>query len=253
MSIVKKLKNQSVVVAVLENVTDFSKYERLETVNRAVAQVHVNQLMESFVKFGTGSVVIRVLETKAFGKKRYFVADGQHSIDALTPLEMGATVIVVKLLEDTPIQVSKYIATLNNSNKAWGTSSFVKAYCNDDVHVREYDLFNEMKKVHNLTVTDLEYIFMVKHNEFKSGEMTFIDEEDGLKLLNAIVKIKPIYKKAYVRRSLIKLFRASKDYNKFADALVKENIKYPEDEQQAYAEAKIVFERVFRKKADKVS
>jgi len=93
--------------------------------------------------------------------------------------------------------------------------------------IREYKKLAEVKKEHGFTITDLLYIYLgngsSKENKmFKGGNLTFIDEADSDKLLKAVVKVKNhIPNKAFVRRSLYKMMRMAKDYNKFADAIIK--------------------------------
>ncbi len=216
----------SITVKVLTNVSDFSAYKSLKESNRDTNETHIKKLMESFVQYGTGGVVVTIVKTSAFsGKNELYTADGQHTIIALERLGMSATVIIVRLVEDTPLKVTQYISTLNNNAKAWSTNNFLSAFASNGI--TEYKKMSNFKAEHGFTITDLLYIFLgnggAKENKlFKSGTMKFIDEKDSTKLMNAVVKVMNVIpNKAYCRRSLYKVMRVAKDYNKMAKAILK--------------------------------
>jgi hypothetical protein len=221
----KTFKAQSVLVKFIPNVVDFSKYKFLSEQNRKVDEGQVKKLMDSFEMFGVAAANMTVIKSAAFsGKDELYIGDGQHSMVAAGRLGIGLNVSIVKLVNDTPLNVTKYIATLNNNSKAWSTNNFLTAFSNNGIY--EYTKLAAVKREHGLTITDLLYIYLgggsTKENKmFKGGVLNFIDEKDSDKLLKAVVKVKNVIpNKAYVRRSLYKMMRMAKDYDKFAKAIL---------------------------------
>jgi hypothetical protein len=221
----KKNEPASTIISITPNVKDFRKFKFLSERNRTVDETQVKKLMDSFSTYGTASTKITIVKSKAFsGKDELFTADGQHTMVAATRLGLGVNVFVVRLAEDTPLNVTKYIAALNNNSKAWSTNNFLTAFANNGIY--EYKKLADVKIQHGLTITDLLYIYLgggsTKENKmFKNGTLNFIDEADSDKLLMAVVKVKNVIpNKAYVRRSLYKMMRMTNDYDKFAKAII---------------------------------
>lgn len=244
----KKNKSQSVVVARLENVTDFSNYKRLEIINRSVDKTQVAKLVESFEEFGTAGSEIIIIETKAWGKKEYYIADGQHRIEASKITGLGVNVTIVRLLVDTPFNVTKYIATLNNTSKSWSNNNYTKSY--SSIGIYEYQIFEEVGRKCKLLTNDLQYIFLggasAKHvKDYKSGRMNFINEDKSYEMLTALMKCRTrIPNKTFVRRALYKLFLITNDYNFVADAIIDSRIKeYSENEAIFYDQIVNVYKR----------
>lgn len=203
-------------------------------INRPVDEAQVKVLMEEF-KMGTARVIITLIRTKAFtGSYELYIADGQHSLVACKRLGIPFNIIVIELDEDTKMGVTKYVAVLNNSSKAWSTTNYLNAYC--DNGVPEYIKAVKVIAETGLTVTDFEFIYLgsgggKEHKAFKNGTMKFFNEADSDKLLEAIVMVKPhVPNKAYVRRSLFKVMRMTNDYQKFAKVIVKASISLAENE-----------------------
>lgn len=244
----KKIKNKSIVVARLENVTDFSNYKKLELINRSVDKSHVAKLVESFEEFGTGGADITIIETKAWGKKEHYQADGQHSIEASVITGLPLNVTIVRLLVDTPFNVTKYIATLNNSAKSWSNNNYTKSYAS--IGIYEYQVFEEIGRKCKLLTNDLQYIFLggasAKHvKDYKSGRMNFVNEDKSFELLTALMKCRTrIPDKTFIRRALYKLFLITNDYNFVADAIIDSRIKeYSENEAMFYDQIVNVYKR----------
>jgi len=170
---------KTIVIERINDVTDFSRFKRLPNKNRTVAKNQVKALVESFRRFGGGASTIIIIKTYAFGKKaRYYIADGQHRIEAAELINETMDVKIMQLSDDTTLNVTQYIATLNNNAKAWSTINFLKAFA--DNGLVEYKLMLDIKDTTKLSITDLLYIFMgnggTKENKaFKSGEMKFAD------------------------------------------------------------------------------
>ena len=236
----------------------YSKYLRLPNHhNRGVDGSQVNAIKDSFSSFGTASAVIRILRTSVFdGVETEYIIDGQHSIVAASRLSLPLNVFIVKLHEDTLMNVLKYIALLNNTSKAWSNNNYIKAF----YHIPEYKIFDDYMKKSGLTTTDMLHIFMggaSKNHEvksFKNAELKFIDFEDSEKMLDIVVKVKPyIPNKSYARRSVYKVLRAAKDYNKMGKAIItcakhlaKANTKFSENETDFQAHLTEIYRAEFK-------
>jgi hypothetical protein len=243
-----KPKMKSVVVARLQNVKDFSNYQKLELINRLINKKHVLKIVESYEEFGTAGSEVIIIETKAWGQKEYYIADGQHRIEASILTALGINVTIVRLLEDTPFNVTKYIATLNNTALSWNNNNYTKSYAS--IGIYEYQVFEEIMRKFKLLTNDLQYIFLggasVKQvKEYKSGRMTFDNEEKSFKMLNALMKCRsrvPNY--TFVRRSLYKLFLLTDDYDFVANAIIDSRIKeYSSNEAMFYDQIVNVYRR----------
>jgi|TARA_R110000824_G_scaffold212652_6_gene398920 hypothetical protein len=235
---------KSVLIDSLENVTNFDKYPVLDGVNRKVDQTQVNNLVTSFQAFGTLSSVIVVIETNAFGngETQRFRADGQHRIVAAELLGIGLAVRVIRLVEDTTMNVSRLISVLNSSNKAWSTLNFLNTFCANDIE--EYKTFKSIMKETSLTITDLLNIFtgsgsQKSMNEFKDGRLIFVNEKDSMRMLKAVVMIKGVIpNKAFCRRGIYNILRTSKTYTKTANAIIEasKTITFSENEREFKAQ-----------------
>jgi len=253
---------KSRLVEIIEDVTNFKKYKCIEDKNRKPKEEHIKTLMDSFRIFGTASAVVRIIRTRAInGVLGDYIADGQHSIKAAERLSLGLTVIIVELVEDTALNITQYIAMLNNNSKAWSTNNFLGAYSSNEIS--EYKIFDRLKKQHGLTITDLLHIFLggagTKENKlFKSGELKFDDCEDSMTMLEAVVSIiNVIPKKSFCRRSLYKVMRLAKDYKRLAKAILKAAVcletaeaKFSENEFEFHDHLIKIYKKEFKNKVD---
>jgi hypothetical protein len=244
------VKPQSNLVKVLTNVTNFSKYKVIDT-NRPTKEAHVKRLVESFKCFGTSAAHLKVVQTRAIsGKLEHYIADGQHTRIAAERTNLPLTVFIVELLEDTAFNVTQYIAMLNDTSKNWSSGNYVKAFSGNEIS--EYKLFNDTMTETGLKATDLLQIFLntTTTKEFKSGAMKFPDVDDSLELLKATKMVKEIIpNKAFVRRSLYKVFRMAKDYKRMAKAIINASkhpaFKYSENEQELYNQLILIYRSEF--------
>jgi len=238
---------KSITVEIINECRDYDRFTSLSgSFNRPKDETHIRRLMASFTEFGTNTLRLEVVLSSAFtGVDVEYLADGQHSIIACKRLGLPFSVIIIRLVEDTPLNVTKYISTLNNSSKSWSTNNFLASFAANGIP--EYKRMQEEKNRYGLTVTDLLNIFMgnggAKENkQFKSGEMRFVDETRSTELLHAVVRIMPyIPNKAYIRRSLYKIMRMTSDYKRLAEAIVNagEHLRagasaFPENEADFY-------------------
>lgn len=212
---------EAVQVEFVSNSTDYDKIENLSgSFNRDVNKTHVANLKKAIEKTGSGGVVIKVIKTKAFKNKvQYINGDGQHRLQACKELGLPFSYVVVQLVEDTPLNVTKYIAMHNEVVVKWGGDSYLNSYALNGIE--EYKTFKKVKEANSLTNTDLLKIFGVSNTEFKSGVMKFENEANSMELLKAIVEVKPhVPNKAFVRRSLFKVFDNPSEYSKLATAII---------------------------------
>lgn len=235
--------------------SEYLKYKELQQRNRKKTETHIKVLMESFAMYGTAGARVIIIKTKAInGKTEYYIADGQHSIVAASRLGLTLSVFIVELYEDTMMNVVKYIALLNNNSKSWSNNNYVNSFYD----VTEYKIFADIINSTGLTISDLLHIFLggteKQHKVFKSGTMKFPNVEDSKLMVNATLLVKPyIPNKSFARRSLYKIFRLAKDYNRMAKAILKtaEHLKlaqskFSENEQEFYNHLMEIYRAEFK-------
>lgn len=255
----KAINNQTRLVEVITNTNDYDKYPTLPNLlNRPKTETHIKVLVNSFMDFGTAGAIIRVLKTRAItGKTEFFTVDGQHTIVAAKRLNLPITIMVIELLEDTTLNVTKYVAALNNSSKAWSTKNFLQSFAANEIS--EYKVFKNVMESEGLKLTDLLHIFLggagaTENKLYKSGEMKFLNIKDSEELLFAVIKIKVVIpNKAYIRRASYKILRLSKDYNRMANAILKAakhlkeaNSKFSENEIDFYTHLTEIYKSEFK-------
>ncbi len=234
---------QSYLISSFTNKKNFSAFE-MSPLQRPISQTNVCNIMKSFKEFGTGGTNIIILKTSAFGKKDQLIqADGQHSIKAAELMKLGLNGRIVKLVDDTEENVIKYIATLNNSREGWSNQVYLSNYGKlKDEKSKPYQLFESLIKKHKLTTTDLSYIFLGGASQrevasIKRCEMVLINERDSMRLLNAVLKVKDaLPNKSFARRSLYKVMRMTKNYDKFADKILASKTTFSENETVLYTQ-----------------
>ena len=233
----------SVLVEIIAECKDFSTFKFLKGINREIKDSKVSVIVNSFKDFGTAGALVIVLKTKSInGKVEYYVADGQHRLLAAQRLNLPITVKIVELTVDTKLNVTKYIATLNNTSTGWGSDIYIGSFKENDI--REYTILNELQHKTGLTMTDLLLIFIGANNRkaFRNGDMKFINEDDSMELLDSVMMIKNVIpNKAFVRRSLYKIMRLCKDYKRMAKAILRTaeglktaHLKFSENEGEFY-------------------
>ena len=244
-------------VSVIERINETMEYKNFEFLpcaNRPINKLHVNTLVNSFKTYDSISSTIIVVETTAFGKLKRYVADGQNRIAAATLLNIPLDVKVVKLFEDTRMNVKKYIASLNNNLKTWIPETYLNSYA--DENIKEYVVLDGIIKTTGLTMTDLLFIFTGSGitKKFKEGELKFINEKDSMLLLNAILDVKPYVPfQSYVRRGLYFIMKQTNgEYERMAKAIIKvakekqaSGIKFSSDEKSFKAEMIDIYQKEF--------
>lgn len=234
---------ESVLVSSFIDLKDFSEFEN-SPLQRKINQNNVCKLMESFNRYGTASTSVTIIRTSSFGKKnQLIIGDGQHTLIAANLLELGINGHIVELIEDTQENILRYIAVLNNVRTGWSNKIYLSEYSKlDNDRAKRYRLFDELINEYKLTVTDLSYIFLggssrFEVDMFKNGEIEFANERESMRLLKAVLKVKPyLPNKSFARRSLYKVMRMTNNYDKFADKIISSNIKFSENEGELFAQ-----------------
>lgn len=223
------------IVENIPNTTNFLDAKIMIGINRPIKESQIKVLVESFKRFGTASLTITIIRTKALtGSYEYYIADGQHSLVACKRLGIPFDIKIVELFEDTKLEVTQYVATLNNSSKAWSTNNYLDAYCDNGIF--EYIKAKKVIVETGLKISDFVNIYLgsgggKELKTFKDGTMKYPNESDSDKLLEAIMMVKAhVPNKSFTRRALIKVMRMSNDYKKFAKVIVKASIALVENE-----------------------
>ncbi len=254
----KKIKMpMSVQIEVINDCTEFSRFKFLNGINRDTKTSKVNKIVASFKEFGTAGATVTVVRTKAFnGIYEYYIADGQHRLLAAKRLGLPITIIIIELTNDSKLNVTKYIAVLNNTSTGWDAKTYNTSFKENGI--REYTILEELRISTGLTMSDLLTIFVGSNNRrtFSSGDLKFINEDDSMKLLDAVMMVKHLIpNKAYVRRSLYKIMRLCNDYKKMAKAIVKTadalktaHMKFSENEGEFYDHLVKIYKTEFKVK-----
>lgn len=213
-------------LTVIERINDSMKYLNYSTIegsNRILDKMHVQVLIDSFIKHGACSTTIIVIETSAFGKLNRFIADGHHRCHAGATLNLPLDIKVVKLLDDSVDNVKKYTASLNNNVKDWTNAIYLDVFSGGDK--KEYNIFKEKMSTTGLTITDLLFIYTGSGNtkKFQNGDLAFINEKDSDKLLKTILDVKSfVPRHSFVRRGLYFIMKQTQgDYDKMGKAIIK--------------------------------
>lgn len=234
------MKNASILLEVLTNVTNFDNYKLLDF-NREVSKNNVKNIVESFKKFGSAGARIIVVKTKSItGKSELFVVDGQHTIQASLETGLGVTVCVVELTNDTLLNIVSYVAALNNKRKSWSNNNFLFAF--KGIGQDEYSMFDKFIKDEKLTITDLLYIFLggagqLENAMYKDGSMKFQNIDEGLRLITCLKEVRDILpNKAFLRRAFYKVIRTTTNYEKFVKDIKKSKITFSENELEFFSQ-----------------
>jgi len=258
-TIVNNLK--TIFVEFIAQTEDLKNFNFLINQNRLINKAHVKTIKESFEQFGTASVVINVVETKAFGVVERYVADGQHRLTAAIELSLPLSITVVRLEEDTILNLTKYIAMLNNTSKGWGSVQYMSSFANSEGG-QDYNVLKTLTQKSGLKASDMVAIFLDNSSEqrkaFISGNMVIENKENKMFLYKAVVKVKSnIPNKAFVRRAFIKVMKTLKteQYNKMAKAVVeaskkmaKAHTKFSENEAEFFEHMERIKKATFKKK-----
>ena len=246
------------------NCKNYKVGEYLKKFNRDVTITHVNSLKRKLKRRGFIGVVI-LLKTKAFGGVYKFIyADAQHRVMACEQLDIPFNYMIYELYEDTPLNVTLFIADLNNSSLNWSPNMYLDKFAANNI--ANYKIVLKEKKRTAFTVTDFLHMFSggagkYENDEFKNGTMKFIDYKDSVLLLKAMFHVKEyVPNKAFVRRQLVMKLRVSKDYMKFAKAIKEASVClknastcFSENEKEFAKHLDNIYQDTFSKKVAKAA
>lgn len=114
--------------------------------NRDIEFSHVKNLLSSIRMFGNNRVIY-VIRTKAItGHYYYYIADGQHYVEALKM--SGSKEVQASVVESNDISwMVNYIAVLNNAGKNWHIKNYVEAFS----YLEKATDYKELDFMHNIT------------------------------------------------------------------------------------------------------
>lgn len=178
--------------------------------NRRINNGSVKAIAEKIEKYGFIGYVI-ILQTRAFGKKEYRTADGQHRIEAAQLVNAPFNYELIELIEDTKQNVTNFIAAMNSVGTRWSNNNHLDKQV--ELGVKEYILFDKCLKESNLKITDLLHIFLggagtKEVQAFKDGVMKFEDVEQSFKKFQTVKALSSnLPNKAFSRRALYKTMK----------------------------------------------
>ena len=181
------------------------------TFNRDVNKTHVKTLKESITERGFCGVILVILTDIFDDLPTYYILDGQHRFTAAK--ELGVEFAFQIIGVDTPLELAKYIADVNNSARGWGTNQFLKVW--SDMGIKEYVKLLNIEKDTKIQISPLVKIFTgkTKMTEFRKGKLKFIDESNSDKIVSQIMDLKGyLPTKAFCRRAIIDVMN-DKKYN----------------------------------------
>lgn len=196
-----------------KNFYESTNYElfRFFDFNRGVNKTHVKKLKGSITERGFCGVILVIL-TAIFDKlPTYYILDGQHRFTAAK--ELGVPFSFELIGVDSPLELAKYMADVNNSSQAWGTNQFLKIW--SDMRIKEYSKLLKVEKETKIQITPLVKIYTgkTKMDEFRKGNMKFIDEANSDKIVSQIIDLNAyLPTKAFCRRAIIDVMN-NKNYN----------------------------------------
>lgn len=214
--------------------------------NRIINNSHVNTLVES-MKIDGFKGVLQVIYTDIFdGVAKYYILDGQHRIAAAKRLGIEIRFQITELKKKK--DVASFIARYNNSSKSWGTAQFLDVW--SSIGTEEYVKLNKIFRETGIQITPLVecYTYSTSMKEFRSGKMTFPNETESDKMIEQLMDLNAyLPKKAFCRRSIIRLMRQEK-YNHEA---VKQGVLAYSNAVGSFPENEIELRDVFQKIIDK--
>jgi phosphatidylserine decarboxylase len=248
-----------------QTTSNFSLFVENINFNRAPKKDHVDELIESYLEFGSAAGKLTVVKTAAFndaGIVEYINADGQHSCRAVTAINerfpndppMTLEVIIVEAIDDDKETIQRYVAALNNTVLPWKPTQYVDLFAK--AGISEYVTFQtrladcKSKKI-KLNLGEVINIYLggtqSSHiRAYRKGVMKFADKQRSDKLLFEFEKISPILSGANVRRHVLGHMRSVKPthFPRIASEIKKNKDVWSEDETIFMAQyAKLVVEK----------
>jgi len=184
---------------------DYSRFSFFDF-NRKVDKSHVNKLKDSMTIRGfLGCIIVVKFEDT------YKILEGQHRFTAAMELDIPFKFEIHEI--DNKRELALFIATVNNSAKAWGTNQFLNVW--SKMEIKEYIKLLKIQTETKIQITPLVSAYTGKSNmkDFRGGVIKFNDEAASDIIIEQIMDLKDILpNKAFCRRAIIKVMR-NKAYN----------------------------------------
>lgn len=181
--------------------------------NRDIEFSHVKNLLSSIRLFGNNRVIY-VIKTKAVtGKYYYYIADGQHYVEALKM--HGETEIQASVVESNDITwMVNYIAVLNNAGKNWKIENYVEAfsYLEKATDYKELDFMHKITGFTHMVCADI----LGSPQLIKTGEFS-VFKPDAEEVKKALLDVASVFdiNNAKFHKGFIRFHRDMKGkYNK---------------------------------------
>jgi hypothetical protein len=190
--------------------SDFESF-KFFNFNRPVNKSHVKTLVESMERWGFQSTLTVIKTSVLDDTEQFYVLDGQHRFSAAKVLGIPFEFKTVDI--ETKLELAQFIADVNNSAKAWGTNQFLNVWAR--MEIKEYVKMHQVQTETKMQITPLVRAYTGKSsmNEFRKGDMKFIDEANSDKIISQIMELNDyLPKKAFCRRAIIDIMN-SEDYN----------------------------------------
>lgn len=164
---------------ILENI------EYMPSGNREMKAPLIRKLKESIKKYGVLRSVV-VTHTNIFGgKKKYYIADGQHLYRACEALNMldHLSFIEVKVKFKSVSEIVEFVSTLNTSQSPWRLQDFVEAYASTNQYL-SYNKLVSKRLSYDLSYNMLAIIYSgqsksVSAKAIKEGSFRVGDRKNG--------------------------------------------------------------------------
>lgn len=159
--------------------------EYMPSGNREMKAPLIRKLKESIKEYGILRSVV-VANTNIFGgKKRYYIADGQHLYRACEALNMldSLSFIEVQRKFKNITEIVEFVSTLNTSQSPWRLQDFVEAYASTNQYI-SYNKLVQKRLSYDLSYNMLAIIYSGKtkgqaSKAIKSGNFRIGDKNNG--------------------------------------------------------------------------
>lgn len=205
-NIMKKLPFETVQIFQSNDYSRFSFFD----FNRKVDKSHVNKLKESIAIRGFLGCII-VVKINIDGEEAFKILEGQHRFTAAMELGIPFKFEIHEI--ESKRELALFIATVNNSAKAWGTNQFLNVW--SKMEIKEYVKLLKIQTETKIQITPLVSAYSGKSDmkAFRGGVIEFYDEVASDTMIEQIMDLKDVLPtKAFCRRAIIKVMR-DKAYN----------------------------------------
>jgi len=141
----------------------------------------------------------------------YKILEGQHRFTAAMELGIPFKFEIQEI--ENRRELALFIATVNNSAKAWGTNQFLNVW--SKMEIKEYVKLLKIQNETKIQITPLVSAYSGKSDmkAFRGGVIEFYDEIASDTIIEQIMDLKDLLpNKAFCRRAIIKVMR-NKAYN----------------------------------------